>query len=278
MNGTVYVFANPEAGRVKVGVSCGLGDRLLALNDLWTGRTVTCQVCGGRLGNIGRPIRRHKAGGRQCPGGHALPMERDVTLAEKHLETMKAKLSEVSGTPRGSLTRRINKLAARIERFRDYVWPVGIWHSHTEFRADRVEAVEKRAHKILAEHLDETAPLGEIFSCSPEEAAKAVESALFELGLLESARREDMPKPPEPSGSAWDLGTAHPLLRSSHGPSSSGMPRQRGVPHNLLATSPLAERGSRRGLAMPAPSPYPQSRICAVTPNIRVTRLRRVTR
>ena len=44
--GTVYVFENGDAQRVKVGVTHGLGDRLAALNDLWTGRTVTCQICG----------------------------------------------------------------------------------------------------------------------------------------------------------------------------------------------------------------------------------------
>jgi hypothetical protein len=209
MKGTVYIFANPEAGRVKVGVSCGLGDRLLALNDLWTGRTVTCQICGGRLGNIGRPIRPHKASGKQCPGGYALPMERDVTLAEKHLEALKAQLSELSGTRRGSLTRRINTLAARIERFRDYVWPVGMWHSHTEFGTDRFEAVEKHAHQMLGDHLDETAPLGEIFTCSPEEAVQAVEAALDQPGLLDSATKKEIPKPREPSGSAWDLNLRH---------------------------------------------------------------------
>ena len=209
MNGIVYIFANPEAGRVKVGVSCGLGDRLLALNDLWTGRTVTCQICGGRLGNVGRPIRSHKAGGTECPGGYALPMERDVTVAERHLETMKAQVGEVSGTTRGSLTRRISTLAARIERFRGYVWPVGMWYSHTEFRADRVEAVEKRAHQILADHLDDTAPLGEVFTCSPEKAVQAVEAALGELGLLEGSIKKEMPKSPQPSGSAWDLSLRH---------------------------------------------------------------------
>jgi hypothetical protein len=136
-------------------------------------------------------------------------MERDVALAERHLETMKAQVSEVSGTLRGSLTRRINTLAARIERFGGYVGPVGMWHSHTEFRVDRFEAVEKRAHQILADHLDETAPLGEVFSCSPEEAVQAVESALRELGVLESAAKKEMPKPPEPSGSALDLNLRH---------------------------------------------------------------------
>ena len=209
MKGTVYVYANPEAGRVKVGVSCGLGDRLLALNDLWTGRTVTCQVCGGRYGNVGRPVRPHKASGKRCPGGYALPMERDVTVAEKHLHALKAQLSQLSGTRRGSLTRRINTLTARIDRFRDYAWPVGMWYSHTQFGTYRFEAVEKRAHQILSDHLDETAPVGEIFSCSPEEAVQAVESALDELGLLKFATKNELPKPKEPSGNAWDLNLRH---------------------------------------------------------------------
>lgn len=208
MRGTVYVYANPEAERVKVGVSCGLGDRLLALNDLWTGRNVTCQVCGGRYGNMGRRIRPHRAAGEQCPGGRALPMERDVALAERTLGELKAELSESSGPRRGSLTRRTNTLAARIERFRGYVWPPGLWHSHTEFRTEQFEDVEKRAHKILGDYLDRDAPLGEIFACSPDEAVQAVEASLRELGILDTATKTAMPEP-KPTGSVWDLSRRH---------------------------------------------------------------------
>ena len=188
--GTVYIFENPDAERVKVGVTHGLGDRLAALNDVWSGRTVTCQICGGRLNSIGRPIRPHKGNGRQCPGGYAPPLERDVTLAEELLEDLKGQLSELSGSRRGSVTRRIGTLEMRIERFRDYKWPAGTWQSHTEFVTERAEEVEKLAHEILGDRLDETAPLGEIFCCSPDEAFEAVEGALGRLGLLDSAWRE----------------------------------------------------------------------------------------
>jgi hypothetical protein len=188
--GTVYVFENPDAERVKVGVTHGLGDRLAALKDLWSGRTVTCQICGRRLNSIGRRIRPHKATGRQCPGGYAPPLEQEVTLAEESLEDLRGQLGGLSGTRRGSITRRISALEKRIERFRDYKWPAGRWLPHTEFVTERAEEVEKLSHEILGDRLDETAALGEIFFCSPEEAIEAVEAALDRLGLLGSVRKD----------------------------------------------------------------------------------------
>ena len=189
--GIVYVFENPDAERVKVGVTHGLGDRLAALNDLWSGRTVTCQICGKRLSSIGRRIRPHKGNGRHCcPGGSAPPLEREVTLAEELLEGLRGQLGGRSGTRRGSITRRIRVLEKRIERFRDYKWPAGRWMPHTRFVTERAEEVEKLSHEILGDRLDETAPLGEIFCCSPDEAIEAVEAALGRLGLPDSVRKD----------------------------------------------------------------------------------------
>lgn len=54
LHGAVYIFENPKAQRVKVGVSTSsVGSRLSDVNDMWLGRKVTCQICGGRLVNIG---------------------------------------------------------------------------------------------------------------------------------------------------------------------------------------------------------------------------------
>lgn len=184
VRGTVYVFENPAAERVKVGVTHGLGDRLAALNDIWSGRTVTCQICGKRLSSRGRRICPHRVSGRQCPGSDSLPLEREVTLAEQLLEDLCGQLAALSGTRRGSVTCRIRVLERRIERFRDYSWPVGRWVAHTEFVTERAEEVEKLSHEILGDRLDGTAPLGEIFCCSADEAIEAVNSAMGRLGLL----------------------------------------------------------------------------------------------
>lgn len=55
--------------------------------------------------------------------------------------------------------------------------------AHTEFVTERAEEVEKLSHEILGDRLDETAPLGEIFCCSADEATEAVNSAMGRLGL-----------------------------------------------------------------------------------------------
>jgi hypothetical protein len=93
MYGAVYVFENPEAKRVKVGMTINrVADRLQSVNDVWLGRSVTCQVCGTRrlAGGRDRVRRRVRISmpqhpsqhGRPCPGSNALPLEQDVSLAE----------------------------------------------------------------------------------------------------------------------------------------------------------------------------------------------------
>lgn len=167
-----------------------MGDRLAELNDHWSGRKVTCQICGKRLSSIGLFICPHKEYGKQCPGGYAPPLEQDITLAEELLEDLKGQLSGPSSNRRQSVTLRIRTLEKRIDRFRDYELPRGTWRSHTTFGTERAEEVEKLAHEILGDRLDETAPMGEIFCCSPDEAIDAVEGALGRLGLLDSARKK----------------------------------------------------------------------------------------
>jgi hypothetical protein len=85
-HGVVYVFENSKAQRVKVGMT-GIGantveDRLRDVNDMWLERKVTCQICGGRLVNIGGLVPQHVKSGIRCRGGRALPLEKDVALAE----------------------------------------------------------------------------------------------------------------------------------------------------------------------------------------------------
>jgi hypothetical protein len=84
-DGAVYILENLKAQRVKVGMtSIGVNDvvdRLRDVNDMWLERKVTCQICGGRLVNVGERVPQHVKSGIGCPGGNALPLEKDVALA-----------------------------------------------------------------------------------------------------------------------------------------------------------------------------------------------------
>ena len=191
LHGAVYIFENAKAQRVKVGMTINnVVDRLGHVNDMWLGRKVTCQVCGGRLVNIGEHVPQHGGGGRGCPGGNALPLERDMALAESHLQNMTNLLSELSGSQKGSVTRRIRTLAKRIGSYRQYERTVGVWQLSTAFYTECAEQGELLSHEILAERLDKEAPFGEVFCCSVSEATEAVETALSQLGLLDSAKKE----------------------------------------------------------------------------------------
>lgn len=192
-HGVVYVFENSKAQRVKVGMT-GIGvnnvdDRLRDVNDMWLERKVTCQICGGRLLNIGGLVPQHVKSGKRCPGGCALPLEKDVALAESYLENTKNRLGGLADSEKGSATRIVNTLAKRIERYRRHNRQVGEWEFRVAFYTEGVAEVESLSHKILAEHLDKLAPFGEVFCCSVSEATKAVEAALSQLGLLHSARK-----------------------------------------------------------------------------------------
>jgi hypothetical protein len=191
--GVVYVFENSKAQRVKVGMT-GIGvntveDRLRDVNDMWLERKVTCQICGGRLVNIGGLVPQHVKSGIRCPGGRVLPLEKDVALAESYLENIKNRLSELADIEKGSATRIANTLEKRIERYRHHNRQVGEWEFRVAFYTEGVAEAESLSHKILAERLDKLAPFGEVFCCSVSEATKAVETALSQLGLLHSARK-----------------------------------------------------------------------------------------
>lgn len=179
-HGAVYIFENTDAQRVKIGITAigvnDVVDRLIAVNDMWLQRKVTCQVCGGRLLNIMGLVPKHPKIYGHCPGSNALPLEKDVALAEAYLNKFSS--------------RRKNTLEKRIDRFRNYHQPIGRWQFRAAFYTEDVEKVEFLSHKILAEREDKQAPFGEVFCCSASEAAEAVETALSHLELLHSARKE----------------------------------------------------------------------------------------
>ncbi len=192
-HGVVYVFENSEAQRVKVGMTGigvnNVGDRLRDVNDMWLERKVTCQICGGRLVNIGGLVPEHVKSGNRCAGGRALPLEKDVALAESYLRNIKSRLNELVDSEKGSATRIANTLEKRLERYRHHNRQAGKWQFRIAFYTEGVAEVELLSHQILAERLDKLAPFGEVFCCSVSEATEAVETALSRLGLLHSARK-----------------------------------------------------------------------------------------
>src|SRR6185503_15000121 len=153
--GAVYILENVEAQRVKVGMTINdVAGRLGDANDMWLGRTITCQICGGRLVNVRGHVPRHVVSGKGCPGGNALPLEKDLTLAEFHLKDMKGRHAGLSGSEKGSVTRVVRTLEERIERYRHYKRPVGVWQFSVGFYTECAEQVELLSHELLAERLD----------------------------------------------------------------------------------------------------------------------------
>jgi hypothetical protein len=193
-HGAVYILENARAQRVKVGMTAigasSVVDRLRDVNDKWLERKVTCQICGTRLVNVGGHLPDHVLCGKICAGGNAPPLEQDVAIAELHLKRLKWQISSLSGSEKGSVTRMIKTLETRIDRHRLYNRGAGEWEFRVAYDTEGVAEVEKLSHKILAEHLDRLAPFGEVFCCSVSRAMEAVESALIQLGVQESARKK----------------------------------------------------------------------------------------
>lgn len=191
-DGAVYIFENSIAKRVKVGMTTNnvilrLGD----VNDMWLEQKVTCQICGGRrLANYQGFIPRHVISGIKCFGGDELPLEKDVTVAESHLKSLKSRLNNLSGSEKNSVTRIINNLEKRIEKYRYHKQLTGKWELRGAFYTKCAEQVELLSHKKLEKYLDKQAPFGEVFCCSVTLATEAIETVLDELGLLQSARIE----------------------------------------------------------------------------------------
>lgn len=183
----VYIFENVRACRVKVGMTINVVRlRLKDVDRLWSGWKPTCQLCGSRrLADKNGLFPKHVVSGKSCAGGHELPLEKDVSIAESHLENLRETLLELSGSEKGSAAREMKTLKKRIERFRNYKKPEGVWQFGVAYRTSSADHVESLSHEILSKQLDKQAPLGEVFCCSLSEAMKAVESALSQLGLLD---------------------------------------------------------------------------------------------
>ncbi|MCB1531336.1 MAG: hypothetical protein KDJ35_00555 [Alphaproteobacteria bacterium] len=188
LKGTVYIFENCAAKRVKVGMTINNAfGRLNDINDMWLQRKVTCQICGGRRKTDDPELMPHHSGryGRNCQGSHEPPFEKDISIAEKYLQELQDPNADQKED-----TRFINNLKKRIAKYRNWPEPLGVWKLGLSFHTDRAEQVELLAHKYLEQYLDEKAPFGEVFSCDVQTATKAVEKALSQLNLLDSVRKE----------------------------------------------------------------------------------------
>ena len=189
--GAVYILENSEAQRVKVGMTINaIEGRLEDINFMWNQKRATCQICGRRrLVNPNGLIPKHVISGAGCSGGGSLPLEKDTSLAESYLQELRLQADLLIGNEKASAVRKFNSLEKRIALYQNISEPVGEWNCNTVFYTKSAERVELLAHKLLEIKLDTGAPFGEVFTCSVIEAVDAVEAALAELGLLESAKK-----------------------------------------------------------------------------------------
>lgn len=180
MNGKIYILENTEAQRVKVG--CTTNNPVLRvedMNDLWSGRRGICQVCGARrLVGPDNLMPKHGIGIDDCFGVGFLPIALDTEIAEAHLRDLEQEIRLSTGAAKGSATRQANKLRERIGMYKNKGKLVGIWKLVDSYDALEIEEIEKRVHELLSHHLDLSAPFGEIFRCSPDEAKEAIEEVL----------------------------------------------------------------------------------------------------
>ncbi len=183
LSGTIYILENLEASRLKIGVTINNPvERLKDVSRIWNGTKGICQVCSSRrlLLPDGR-MPKHVLSGNHCYGSGALPIESDVTIASQELNRLKANLELKVGRAKGSAAKRVKSLECLIETYRNKPIQVGTWQMCTSFVTSNAYRVEQIIHELLANYLDESAPFGEVFTCSATEAIVAVEKALAQV-------------------------------------------------------------------------------------------------
>lgn len=185
---TIYILENSEAGLVKVGVTINNpAERLRALADLWHGRYGTCQVCGARLLLRKRRLWDHRKNGTRCPGSLELALEQDSSVAEWYLQVLRERLTSAAGVEITSAKRMIKRLEKLVALPRHSESIIGSWALRYEVFTARPYEAELLSHSFLSRRLDVSAPHGEVFRCDFKEAHAAVERALNELGVAQTA-------------------------------------------------------------------------------------------
>jgi len=190
----VYIFENRKAKLIKVGIThlwtTSVEDRLMDLNNQYLGKKATCQICGYKRFVWSKGlINSHVISGTRCPGGNKIPLEKDITLAQNYLDSLRVKQSSAFGSEKGSITRKINTIERRIKIFEKQEVLVGKFSINTIFYTESAEIVEQLSHKILADNFFKYSRLGEVFHCSVLDALEAVESALNQLGLTHDSEK-----------------------------------------------------------------------------------------
>ena len=180
MQPSVYILENNEANRVKVGATTNDPvARLLDVNRKWLGVKGRCQIClSWRLVTPDGRMPTHVLSMNHCSGSNALPLEAETSLAEQELINLKEQQDVLAGSEKISAIRKFNNLRKVVEIYRNASRRVGEWRILTSYPLLHAYEVEAIAHQLLSTHLDRDAPIGEVFSCSSQEAISAVEAAI----------------------------------------------------------------------------------------------------
>jgi hypothetical protein len=175
----VYILENKEAKRIKIGATLNHpDDRLTDIARMWRAFKGRCQIClSWRMLNKGL-MPRHVLSGKHCSGSGQLPLERSTFLAEKQLIDLQEQLPLLRGTDLNYATRRIKNLLKILQNYKENPVRIGKWQLRTSFETESAYLIEKTVHTALAEHLDKSAPFGEVFLCSAEEAVLIIETAI----------------------------------------------------------------------------------------------------
>lgn len=181
--GTIYILENTEAQLVKVGTTINNPiDRLLDVNRKWINVKGRCQIClCWRMLPSDRIMPNHVLSGIHCRGSNQSPLEKDTELAELELKNLQESLTGLHRSNKNSAIRRINNLKKVIKAYQKYPRRVGTWEFKASFPTENAYQVESIAHQLLSKYLDKDAPIGEVFSCSVQDAFNAVENALTQI-------------------------------------------------------------------------------------------------
>lgn len=175
----VYILQNKEAQRIKIGATLNNPDaRLLDINRMWSGIKGRCQIClNWRMLNDGR-LPNHVLTMKHCPGSGELPFEYSIDLAEKQLLDLEENCRRNKGAAHNFATKRIKNLRNALVNYKENPVRIGKWELLTSYKTDSAYLIEKVVHKALVTHLDKTAPFGEVFLCSVDEAVSVIEEAI----------------------------------------------------------------------------------------------------
>lgn len=175
----VYILENQDAKRIKVGATLNHpNDRLTDISRMWRVVKGRCQIClSWRMLANGR-MPNHVLTMQHCAGSGELPLEYSTKLAETQLIGLQGRLPGLSGSDLNYATKRIKNLRTILQNYKENPKCLGAWELRASFKTDSAYPIEKLVHQALAAYLDKSAPFGEVFSCTAEEAIMVVEELI----------------------------------------------------------------------------------------------------